>query len=326
LKAGFGLCAFFHLAIFEGVPEMSSHILASAMEEPGLPASDSGKDNAPPKSITAATSAVAGFVLLATPTSAEAVRRAHTLHAKSDPEVLHKLRVALRRLRSLWWAYEPLLDKKDAKLQRDEFKYLADAAGKTRDWDVLRNILAVDQRTRLSLSPLLLAVDEHRANALLFSRRTIRSAGVEEILQRALAGARHQLDSRATSPTLSEFAGERVELAEKALKKRIERATQPEHPGYAALHEVRIAGKKLRYLLEFFSPVLGGSHESTIERLTSVQDELGKLNDLVTSETLLREYVSQLGEPKVVKEAVRYLEGQKKHHMCTAHEILRTSR
>jgi CHAD domain-containing protein len=229
-------------------------------------------------------------------------------------------------LRSLWWAYEPLLDKKDAKLQRDEFKYLADAAGKTRDWDVLRDILAVDQRTRLSLSPLLLAIDEHRANALSFSRRTIRGAGVEEILQRALEGARHQLDSRAASPTLSEFAEERVELAEKALKKRIERATQPEHPGYAALHEVRIAGKKLRYLLEFFSPVLGGSHESTIERLTSVQDELGKLNDLVTSETLLREYVSQLGEPKAVKEAVRYLEDQKKHHMCTAHEILRTSR
>jgi CHAD domain-containing protein len=279
---------------------MSSHILALAMEEPGVPASDSGKDNAPPESITAATSAAAGFVLLATPTSAEAVRRAHTLHAKSDPEVLHKLRVALRRLRSLWWAYEPLLDKKDAKLQRDEFKYLADAAGRTRDWDVLRDILAVDQRTRLSLSPLLLAVDEHRANALSFSRRTIRSAGVEEILQRALEGARHQLDSRAASLTLSEFAEERVELAEKALKK--------------------------RYLLEFFSPVLGGSHESAIERLTSVQDELGKLNDLVTSETLLREYVSQLGEPKVVKEAVRCLEDQKKHRMCTAHEILRTSR
>ena len=48
---------------------MSSHILALAMEEPGVPASDSGKDNAPPESLTAATSAAAGFVLLATPTS-----------------------------------------------------------------------------------------------------------------------------------------------------------------------------------------------------------------------------------------------------------------
>jgi len=78
-------------------------------------------------------------------------------------------------------------------------------------------------------------------------------------------------------------------------------------------------------LLEFFSPVLDGSHQSTIERLSSVQDELGKLNDLVSSETLLREYSFQLGEPGVVKEAIRYLENQKKRHMRNAHEILRTA-
>ena len=60
---------------------------------------------------------------------------------------------------------------------------------------------------------------------------------------------------------LTEFAQERVELAEKALKKKVKRATQPEHPGYGALHEVRIAGKKLRYLLEFFSPVLASSDQ-----------------------------------------------------------------
>lgn len=299
---------------------MSSHILALTPDD-----SDFWKHNAPPKSISTATSVAAGFVLLATQTSTEAIRRAHALHARSEPEVLHKLRVALRRLRSLWWAYEPLLNKKDAKLKRSEFKYLADAAGKTRDWDVLRDVLTANQPKQLLHRRLLVAVEAHRTDALSLSLRTIHSAGVEEILHRALTSAAHQLDSLSAAPVLSEFAEERVVLAENALKKRVRQATEPEHPGYAALHEVRIAGKKLRYLLEFFLPVLAGSHQSTIERLTSVQNELGKLNDFVTSETLLREYSFQLREPEGVKEAVKYLEDQKRLHMRTAHEILRTS-
>ena len=78
-----------------------------------------------------------------------------------------------------------------------------------------------------------------------------------------MTGARQRLESHIASPMLTEFAQERVELAEKALKKKVKRAMQPELPGYAALHEVRIAGKKVRYLLQFFSPVLDGSHQQT---------------------------------------------------------------
>ncbi|WP_429316138.1 CHAD domain-containing protein [Paraburkholderia sp. GAS448] len=80
--------------------------------------------------------------------------------------------------------------------------------------------------------------------------------------RRSRTRARQQLESHIASPMLTEFAQERVELAEKALKKKVKRAIQPEHPGYGALHEVRIAGKKLRYLLEFFSPVLASSDQS----------------------------------------------------------------
>jgi CHAD domain-containing protein len=122
---------------------------------------------------------------------------------------------------------------------------------------------------------------------------------------------------------LAGFAEERVEAAEKALKKRVKRAVSDKDLGYAALRQVRITGKKLRYLLEFFSPVLDGGHQATIERLASVQDELGKLNDLVTGETLLREYSFQLDEPKAVNEAIRYLEDQQRHRMLSAPDTAR---
>jgi CHAD domain-containing protein len=273
--------------------------------------------------VTAEMPVADAFSLLAAVTVEEAIRRVRKLDSKADPEVLHKLRVALRRMRSLWWAYEPLLDRKDAKFLRSEFKSLANAAGKTRDWDVLRDLLQAGESMQHSFTSLLKSVDVHRADALCFSCTAIGNAGVERILESARVGARYQLDSRATIPTLAEFAEDRVGSAEKALKKRVKRAVSQQDSGYAVLHEVRISGKRLRYLLEFFSPVLEGNHQATIERLTSVQDELGKLNDIVTSEALLREYSPQLGEPHLLKDVLRYLEDQKKRRMQIALEILR---
>jgi CHAD domain-containing protein len=269
---------------------------------------------------------VDAFALLGTSISGEAVERVRKLNAGAAPEDLHKLRVALRRLRTLWWAYEPLLDKKDAKLQRREFKSLADAAGRTRDWDVLHELIAAsDPSNKHALTALIKAIEEHRAEALSFSLKAIGNAGVERILEQALVSARQQLDLQGAGQSIASFAEERVQAAEKALKKRMKRAVPAQDSDYAALHEVRIAGKKLRYLLQFFSPVLEGGHEAVIERLTVVQDELGTLNDLVTSEALLREYAFQLGEAKRVKQAIAYLQSQTAHHIHHVHEILRAA-
>lgn len=275
------------------------------------------------KQITPETPIVDGFLVFSTPIVEETARRVRSLDSTTEPDVLHKLRVALRRLRSLWWAYEPLLDRDDAKLQRDEFKSLASAAGKTRDWDILHDLLSTGGSMQHSLTSLLKSIEEHRADALSFSLAAIGNAGVERILNTALVSARNQLESRSNSPPLAKFAEERVGSAEKALKKRVKRAVSHEDAGYAVLHEVRISGKKLRYLLEFFSPVLEDDHQATIRHLASVQDELGKLNDLVTSETLLREYSPQLGKPAVIHQAVRYLEHEKEQRMRAAQKILR---
>lgn len=81
------------------------------------------------------------FSTFATPLIDEAVAHAAKLQAKPDAEVLHKLRVALRRLRSLLWAYRPLLDKQLDDRQRELFKELAGAAGQTRDWDIVTDLL-----------------------------------------------------------------------------------------------------------------------------------------------------------------------------------------
>ncbi|CAN0617420.1 CHAD domain containing protein [Burkholderia multivorans] len=266
------------------------------------------------------------FLLLATAAAQEAVRRADQVDSHASPEVFHKLRVALRRLRSLWWAYRPLLDETDAERWRDQFKVLAAAAGKTRDWDIVRELLVAYESARHPRASLLTFVDDRRRDAVSFSCRTIQEAGLSGILERAMDSAKGQLASSASRPPLADFARDRVKLAEKALEKRVKHATSHEVSGYAALHDVRIAAKKLRYLLEFFSPVLGVSHQATIERLKNAQDELGALNDIVASEALLRECASRFGRPDAVDDAVAYLREQKKRRIHRAYEMLRTAR
>jgi hypothetical protein len=70
-------------------------------------------------------------------------------------------------------------------------------------------------------------------------------------------------------------------------------------------------------LLEFFAPVLDGRHWERIDVLAEVQEELGKLNDLVVSETLLCQYLFELGSTEVAKEAVIFLGAQKRGACAT---------
>lgn len=252
----------------------------------------------------------------------EAVKRVREVNSSSAPEVLHKLRVALRRLRTLWWLFQPFLDKRDASAHRGEFKSLAEAAGKTRDWDVLRALLETAP-SKDAFEPLIEQVDQHRSNALAFSVQIIGNAGVERIVEHAVQVARNQIGELAVPMCLSEFAATRAERAETMLKKRVKRVVSPQDADYAELHEVRIAGKRLRYSLEFLAPVLDDHYRESIERLAQVQEHLGNLNDLVASETLLREYAFQLGEPHALKKAIKYLDGQQRIQRLVAHDMLR---
>jgi triphosphatase len=62
-------------------------------------------------------------------------------------------------------------------------------------------------------------------------------------------------------------------------------------------HELRIAFKKLRYALEFFTPILPRKRLTAYQAsLASIQDLLGTLNDQVTASRLIEE-VHPKGEP-----------------------------
>jgi CHAD domain-containing protein len=59
------------------------------------------------------------------------------------------------------------------------------------------------------------------------------------------------------------------------------------------LHGARIAGKRLRYALEFLDDVLGADQPALVYRLVALQDHLGELNDAALMTEAVRGFVER---------------------------------
>lgn len=281
-------------------------------------------DRQAPGSLLSKTSSIAStFSSLATPVVADAVQRARELSTTSDAEGFHQLREAFRKLRALYWAYSPYLGEETTAQATEEFKRLAAVAGGTRDWDIAGDLLKAAQESGASIEPLVAAAREKRAQAVMHSQTTIKSEDVEAFLSNVLLRAQTTLESSCSDLPIRAFAEKRVRLAQRALQKRSRRAALGETDNEEDLHDVRKAGKKLRYLLEFFQPVIKGGHDRTIKELTSVQNKLGQFNDIAASETLIRSASFNEVPAEVVQESLQWLEKQKCRRMRAASRRVR---
>jgi CHAD domain-containing protein len=282
-------------------------------------------DRRPADSTLPTTESIAStFSSLATPVVAEAVRRAHELSTNCDAEGFHQLRVAFRKLRALYWAYSPYIGEEATAQATEEFKRLAAVAGGTRDWDIAGDLLKAAQASRASMGLLVAAAQEKRAQAVVHSQAMIKCDDVEAFLKDVLQRAQERLESSCKEVPVQAFAEDRVRRAKRALKKRSQYASRQEPAEEEDLHDVRKAGKKLRYLLEFFQPVIKGGHDSTIKELTSVQNKLGLFNDIAASESLIRSASFDDVPAEVVEESLQWLEKQKGRRMRAAERRVRT--
>lgn len=263
------------------------------------------------------------FAALAAPLVDEALSHNASIHADASPESLHQLRVALRRLRSLWWAYRPLLDRQENTRQRALYRFLADAAGKTRDWDILLELLAgkKNEESEAGAPDCLL---EARERALATSRETLVNADIRNVLHGALASTSKELNTAPERHALQKFAAKRVRVAEKSLRKRMREASRAKRADYELLHDVRKAGKKVRYLIELFGPVLDDvGHDHTLKRLKKLQQCFGELNDVTASIALLRDNTNLFSDETEAHAALALLKERRKACRREAVQLLR---
>lgn len=207
---------------------------------------------------------------------------------REQPDAVHKMRVATRRLRSTLATFRGVLDRDVTDPVRDELKWLAGVLGVARDAEVLRAGFAAlvgSQPVELVLGPVATRLDDE-----LTTTRLAAQAGVVEALdsERYLA-LLDRLDALLADPPLTERAARRArkELA-RHVKKDWRRVRRLVGAGGDALHEARKAAKRTRYAAEASVPTFGDDAGRFASAMEDVQEVLGTYQDTVVSRDLLR--------------------------------------
>ncbi|TRZ99714.1 MAG: CHAD domain-containing protein [Rhodocyclaceae bacterium] len=210
-----------------------------------------------------------------------------------DPEYVHQMRVATRRLRAALRMFRPVLPDGFAAQLVPPMSELTRSLGQARDLDVLMAEIVAPVAAALPDEPRLTDLTSAVTNRLYAARAHIRhmlrQPGYSQLL--LTAGSLLQRapfieppDAGDSLPLL-QFADRRLHRLQKKVLDLADAARVDSPP---SLHQLRIGIKRLRYAIEFFGPMIPGkAGAAIIKRLASFQDELGQLNDLASAGTLL---------------------------------------
>lgn len=223
----------------------------------------------------------------------------HAADGRNEPDPVHQMRVAARRMRSLFAVFRPVIASAPTTTANDGLKELAHVLGPVRDWDVftletapalclalpddarLKRLIAAAERRR---------TETHAALNAYLGSAAFRRCGVELAW---LAGTRawHETlspDARqALDQPLSGFAAQVLQRRSKKLRSA---GSDIAEMNVAALHGLRLRVKRMRYAAEILSPLFPRkAARRYIDRLATVQARLGVLNDGAVASELLAE-------------------------------------
>ncbi|HHT8992977.1 TPA: CHAD domain-containing protein [Burkholderia cenocepacia] len=206
---------------------------------------------------------------------------------RDDPEFVHQMRVALRRLRTLMRFFPRFTDDQWKDTLGVDLRWLAALLGTVRDWDVFAT----------ESLPALIAADGGGSDwdgTLDAARAQSMAARVE--LRQALHSARYARLTLGWLEWLSALAlpaadGDDAPSLRRHATKRVRRlfghlygSPSLTSLDTAARHQVRIDAKRLRYALEFFASLASRrTRNETVKTLTRVQSVLGEANDAMVA-------------------------------------------
>jgi CHAD domain-containing protein len=221
-----------------------------------------------------------------------------------EREGLHDLRVAVRRTRSLVARFEQVLPETFAVDFLTELTWLGEITGPTRDLDVflakIEGFRAGQPRhIQADLKPFLVFLGRQRRLEQKHLRRRLSSLRVRKLI----GGWQHGLEDAAlwemarmqTRCAVKDVASEHIRKAFRQFIRRGHAMTSASPD--EEFHKLRIRGKRLRYLLEFFA-CLYPEEEVTrlVKKMKAMQDVLGDYHDLVVQQATLREFNERMSQ------------------------------
>ncbi len=216
-----------------------------------------------------------------------------------DIEALHDMRVATRRMRAALRIFAPFYRRRAQRKLAKALRTAGRALGKVRDWDVF---LENARHYQAEMSP-------HTDFDVLLADWQAQRDIAQVQLRAWLAGNAYaslvaQLESFTQTPPIRNLPPEIPQHVRAVVPSLVYArlgnmlAYEPflSKADVAQLHALRIAAKRLRYTLEFFSDVLGEESTAVIKAIKCLQDHLGALNDADVACTRLTHMLSTWDE------------------------------
>ena len=216
------------------------------------------------------------------------LREAAGVYQAADPEPLHRVRVASRRLRAAAALFAPNWPRAWRSDWDRELRRLTRALGRARDLDVqiifLSSRLAepgTEPAQRPGLERLRLRLEQRRERR---QRRVIaaldRFAGdTASAMRHFLTKAGGSADAPAPAPTTATFAIARTVVATRLDSLLAIADCVPSPDAAARQHEMRIIAKRLRYTLEIFASLDAEALRPALRAAKQLQELLGEMHD-----------------------------------------------
>ncbi len=235
------------------------------------------------------------FVRAALAEQVAGLEAADVLLRTEQPDAVHQLRIAARRLRSTLAALRAVLEPTATAEIREELRWLGSQLSEARDDEValahLRELVDA-QPVELVLGPVVARLQQMQVQE--------ERAGLDRALE-TLSGARYLalLDAAhalVVDPPFTDRAGDRLEpVLQEALRGSVKRlgrhmATARHAEGeerHEALHAVRKAAKRVRYATEIAGSELSGAKD-VVRVAKNIQKVLGEVQDTVVTRELCR--------------------------------------
>jgi CHAD domain-containing protein len=200
--------------------------------------------------------------------------------AVADPDAIHDFRVALRRLRTALRPARELFGRRHLAEVAGRLRGFGGTTGALRDEEVLRetlHALTIPARARADLDPWL----SQRGRQERSLRRRLGAILGPQLdgpsLGDVLAHLEQRLGHRREEPrTADDLAADTVTRAAADVARQLD--AHPSDP--TAMHELRIAYKRVRYSADLFAPLLGPQAKAVAKEAARMQRQLGELHDL----------------------------------------------
>jgi CHAD domain-containing protein len=219
---------------------------------------------------------------------------------RDDDSVIHRTRVATRRLRSALGVFGSLYDNDRAVWLDGELRWYAALLGEVRDRQVLRNRLDVmidEIDPALLLGPVRTRVDTDLRNEQREHWRRLQRDLTQDrylTLLSEIAEWVHDPPERAAAARAANTITTQLKRANQHVSRKLRRANKT--GDIDLLHSARKAAKRARYAAEAAEPVIGSSAaRKQATRYQQLQDLLGEHQDSLVSADLIRRLAAKAG-------------------------------